>query len=138
MQRQILALILFSVSASAQFPHDVLLECTSKMQRMGYERQVADESCAISAGESCSEVQAAVIQKSYPSCVGELIYMGIKNRFFAFQFCNLAASRSQVCQPQKYIVQRELFAACVYYDKKKGGEVGDVLNRCLEKILLNK
>ncbi len=124
--------------AQAQFPHEVLLQCTVKMQRMGFEKSTADEACAISAGESCSELQAAVVQGSFPNCVGDLIYEGVKPIIYAMQFCNMAAARSTQCVPQRYIVQRELFAACVSHDKRNGADISQVLNRCLEKVLLGR
>jgi hypothetical protein len=133
--KSIIFVLLFSSLALAKFPHDVLLECTSKMQRLGFSKENADGSCSISAGESCTELQSQVIQRVYPDCVGELLYMRVKPVEFAMQFCNLAAHRSPTCSPQKYIVERELFVACVYHGKRRG-EMGDVLNRCLEKVLL--
>ena len=137
--KTIISILLFSSLSFAieTFPHDVLLQCTVKMQRLGFDKETADGSCSISAGPSCSELQSQVVQGSYPNCVGELIYLGVRPNRFAMQFCNLAAHRHSQCNPQKYIIERDLFAACVYHDQKNG-EIGDVLNRCLEKVLLYK
>lgn len=132
----IISILLFSQFASA-VSHEVLLECTVKMQRLGFEKALADESCAISAGDTCSEMQSQVIQKVYPHCVGDLIYLGIKPAYYAMNFCNMTARRQKVCVPQNYIEDREKFVACVNTDYTTD-EIGNVLNHCLEKVLLKK
>lgn len=134
MKTIVFLILLFSQFVNA---HDILLECTVKMQRLGFERVVADEACAMSAGRNCSEMQSQVIQKVYPDCVGELIYIGVRPIYYAMNFCNMTARRQKVCVPQNYITDREKFAACVNTEYTSD-EIGNVLNRCLEKILLNK
>ncbi len=132
-----ISILLLSQSINANsFPHEVLLECTIKMQRLGFEKVAADESCAISAGGTCSEMQSQVVQKYYPDCVGDLIYLGV-TPVYAMNFCNMAARRQKVCIPQNYIADREKFATCVVFDYGTD-DISSVLNHCLEKVLLKK
>ncbi|MDZ4660183.1 MAG: hypothetical protein SGJ18_01055 [Pseudomonadota bacterium] len=121
------SLLTFGAQALDSHPHEVLLDCTVSMQRMGFNKLSADRACSISAGPECTLLQSFVIQRSYPNCVGDLIYLEVEPIEQALQFCILAARRKTQCVPQHYILDREKYVACV--------SDGNPLMLCLDKVL---
>ncbi len=110
----VLALLSFNiVRAENSYPHEVLLQCTTQMQTLGFSKRVANEACSVSAGPECSLLQSHVIQRVFPHCIGDLIYLRAASPEQALYFCNVVAPRGTHCIPQQYITARENFVACV-------------------------
>lgn len=129
----ILILFVGNLVWAENFPHEVLTQCTVKMQRLGFTKEASNESCSISAGGTCSLMESFIVQKDYPNCVGEAIYLRVPATY-AMQFCNMAARRQAECSPRQYILDREKFIHCLANDLRSG-ELANVLNSCLEKVL---
>lgn len=113
------------LNAADSYPHEVFLDCTVKLQRMGISKELSDHSCSVSAGPECSLMKSFVIQSSFPNCVGDLLYLGVEPKEKSLQYCLMAPKKSVQCIPQNYIVEREEFVECV----AKGYSLDSCLNR---------